>query len=67
MNSKFLGAALMIVLIVVGARLVLQRTAGAPTAVPSFEVDPYWPKDLPNQWMMGQVSGIFVDSHDHAS
>ena len=33
--------------------------------MPKFEVDPYWPKDLPNQWMMGQVSGIFVDSHDH--
>ena len=33
--------------------------------MPKFEVDPYWPKDLPNQWMMGQVAGIFVDSHDH--
>ena len=33
--------------------------------VPKFEPDPYWPKPLPNNWMMGQVAGIFVDSHDH--
>jgi DNA-binding beta-propeller fold protein YncE len=64
MNSKFLGTVLMIVLIVVGARLFL-RNGAAQAGVPKFEVDPSWPKDLPNQWMMGQVSGIFVDSHDH--
>ena len=33
--------------------------------VPRFEPDPYWPKPLPNNWMLGQVAGIFVDSHDH--
>jgi NHL repeat len=33
--------------------------------VPKFEPDPYWPKPLPNNWMLGQASGIFVDSHDH--
>jgi DNA-binding beta-propeller fold protein YncE len=32
--------------------------------VPKFEPDPYWPKPLPNNWMLGQVSGIFVDSRD---
>ena len=33
--------------------------------VPRFEPDPYWPKQLPNNWMLGQVSGIYVDSKDH--
>ena len=33
--------------------------------VPKFEPDPSWPKPLPNNWMLGQVSGIFVDAHDH--
>jgi DNA-binding beta-propeller fold protein YncE len=33
--------------------------------VPRFEPDPYWPKPLPNNWMLGSVGGIFVDSHDH--
>src|SRR6202050_2693572 len=36
-----------------------------PQSVPKFEPDPYWPKQLPNNWMLGQVGGIFVDSHDH--
>ena len=33
--------------------------------VPKFEPDPSWPKQLPNNWMLGQVGGIYVDSHDH--
>ncbi|HTB16797.1 MAG TPA: hypothetical protein VK708_01725, partial [Bryobacteraceae bacterium] len=37
----------------------------AAQSVPKFEPDPYWPKPLPNNWMLGQVGGIFVDSHDH--
>ena len=41
------------------------QSAQSTGGVPKFEVDPYWPKDLPNQWMLGQVAGIFVDSHDH--
>ena len=37
----------------------------AAQSVPKFEPDPFWPKPLPNNWMLGQVGGIFVDSHDH--
>jgi DNA-binding beta-propeller fold protein YncE len=37
----------------------------AQAGVPRFEPDPYWPKPLPNNWMLGQVSGIYVDSHEH--
>jgi hypothetical protein len=33
--------------------------------VPKFEPDPYWPKPLKNNWMLGGNGGIFVDSHDH--
>jgi hypothetical protein len=43
----------------------LQQARGAQPGVPHFEPDPYWPKPLPNNWMLGQVSGIYVDSHDH--
>jgi DNA-binding beta-propeller fold protein YncE len=38
--------------------------ASAP-ALPKFEPDPYWPKHLPNQWLLGQVAGVNVDSRDH--
>jgi hypothetical protein len=33
--------------------------------VPNFEVDPTWPKPLPNQWVLGQVAGVAVDAQDH--
>jgi len=44
---------------------VSKSAAAAKPALPSFQPDPYWPKPLPNNWMLGQVSGIFVDAHDH--
>jgi DNA-binding beta-propeller fold protein YncE len=28
-------------------------------------VDPFWPKELPNNWIMGQVGGMAVDRYDH--
>lgn len=40
------------------------RLAEGVTA-PSFIVDPSWPKTLPNNWRVGQVGGIAVDSHDN--
>ena len=39
--------------------------SAVPQRVLKFEPDPYWPKQLPNNWMLGEVGGIFVDSHDH--
>jgi DNA-binding beta-propeller fold protein YncE len=33
-------------------------------SVPQFQVDPLWPKPLPNNWILGQVSGIAVDRFD---
>jgi hypothetical protein len=30
-----------------------------------YEVDPTWPKPLPENWVTGQVSGVCVDSQDH--
>jgi hypothetical protein len=30
--------------------------------VPTFAVDPSWPKPLPNNWIIGQVGGITTDS-----
>jgi DNA-binding beta-propeller fold protein YncE len=38
--------------------------AAAVTA-PRFEVDPLWPKPLPNHWLMGQTIGVSVDAQDH--
>ena len=32
---------------------------------PMFEVDPLWPKPLPNHWVLGSTIGVDVDSQDH--
>src|SRR5687768_4798622 len=48
------------------AALVMAWTAyAAAQEVPKFEVDPFWPKPLPNNWAIGQVSGVAVDERDH--
>ena len=32
---------------------------------PQFLVDPFWPKPLPNNWIIGQVAGVDVGPLDH--
>ena len=32
---------------------------------PRLKVDPSWPKPLPDNWVIGQIGGIAVDSRDH--
>src|SRR5690349_14228415 len=32
---------------------------------PSFVVDAGWPKTLPNNWIIGDIGGLFVDKRDH--
>ncbi len=30
-----------------------------------FEVDPFWPKRLPNNWILGEVAGVATDASDN--
>ena len=48
-------------------RIVTDRSASAQAerVIPLFEVDPLWPKPLPNRWIMGSVVWVAVDSLDH--
>jgi DNA-binding beta-propeller fold protein YncE len=39
--------------------------AAAAENVPHFQIDPFWPKPLPNNWIVGQVAGVAVDKNDH--
>ena len=34
-------------------------------AIPRFQPEPFWPKPLPGNWILGQVSGIAVDAQDN--
>jgi len=36
-----------------------------PVMAPMFEVDPLWPKPLPNHWLLGSTIGVAVDGRDH--
>jgi DNA-binding beta-propeller fold protein YncE len=48
---------------------VLDKTATAEgrsaVMAPRFEVDPLWPKPLPNHWYIGMSIGVAVDAQDH--
>ena len=46
------------------ASATLPVAVGA-SEIPRFEVDASWPKPLPNNWILGQVGGITVDSQGH--
>jgi len=41
------------------------QAAEGERLAPTFEVDPYWPKPLPNNWVIGSTIGVSVDSRDH--
>ncbi len=43
----------------------LQASADGRAEAPIFEVDPFWPKPLPNNWVLGSAIGVGVDSRDH--
>ena len=69
-RTVVLGASVVALLITLGiAQAVLERTAAAQTKgavqAPRFEVDPLWPKPLPNHWILGSTIGVWVDSDDH--
>ena len=63
------GATFPAVLVALGVGSVVLERKGtvhaASTQAPKFEVDPMWPKPLPNHWVMGNVIGVSVDSQDH--
>ena len=40
-------------------------SADPATTPPQFQVDAAWPRELPNDWILGQVSGISVGPNDH--
>lgn len=66
-NRKlYVGAAFVAVLLALGAGQALLDTAAAQAKqAPRFEVDPYWPKPMPNNWVMGMTIGVGISPDDH--
>ena len=44
---------------------VTAQEGGGTVRAPRFEVDPLWPKPLPNHWLLGSTIGVWVDERDH--
>src|SRR5436309_9219324 len=65
----FIGAALAALIVALGVgQSVLQNKAdaqGRTVQAPMFEVDPLWPKPLPNHWLLGATIGVWVDDQDN--
>ncbi len=69
-RNFYIGAAFLTLLVALGiAQIALEKQADAQAKAavmaPRFEVDPFWPKPLPNQWHIGQTIGVGVDPQDH--
>ena len=69
MSDRIIGLGLTAALIALGAGVgVFSGKAPTPAAgpeAPRFEVDPLWPKPLPNHWRLGSTIGVSVDAQDH--
>jgi DNA-binding beta-propeller fold protein YncE len=70
MRNITIAAAFVGVLVALGLgtfRLDQAASAQARSGVqaPAFEVDPFWPKPLPNHWVLGSAIGVWVDDKDN--
>ena len=52
-------------LVLSGCTPDLTDDANHTVLTPAFEVDPMWPKPLPNHWVLGSAIGVTVDSKDN--
>jgi len=64
-NLVFAGALVTSIIALGVGQAVLQGATRPAVEAPRFEVDPMWPKPLPNHWILGSVIGVGVDSRDH--
>ena len=68
-RNLYTGAAFLAILAALGVvSHVLDKKAvveASGAQAPKFEVEPMWPKPLPNHWVMGNTIGVSVDAKDH--
>ena len=58
-------AGLLMTDVVLQREVAAQTNGGGMVRAPRFEVDPFWPKPLPNHWLLGAAIGVWVDERDH--
>ena len=63
-----IGAILMVAVIALGiGSVMLDRVKAASVMAPRFEVDPLWPKPLPNHWVIGNAIGRYLGERQTAA
>ncbi len=66
-RNLIIGGSLVVAIALLGVgQATLEGVALSQTVrAPIFEIDPFWPKPLPNGWIYGTVIGVTVDAQDH--
>lgn len=68
-RNLYVGAGVVTLAAALGTGSMMLSKHGVAEAAgeqaPKFEVDPFWPKPLPNGWVIGQTIGLAVDSQDN--
>jgi DNA-binding beta-propeller fold protein YncE len=73
-SSSFIAGITAICVLCGGASALAQKPAkrsapptarDVPARAPLFEVDPMWPKPMPNHYILGSAVGVAVDARDH--
>ena len=62
---RVLASVAVAVAVLFPVELALSAQPSERVRAPYFEVDPFWPKPLPNQWVLGSTIGLSVDDRDH--
>jgi DNA-binding beta-propeller fold protein YncE len=65
--DRALGFGLIFAIVAIGALegFFSRPTNAAGKEAPRFEIDPLWPKPLPNHLRLGSTIGVSVDAQDH--
>src|ERR1700739_4308867 len=66
-RNLLIGSAFVATIVVlgVGSSVLGRKAQASGVEAPRFEVDPMWPKPLPNHWLWGNTIGVSVDASDH--
>ncbi len=61
------GFLALIAALALGSKALEKKAAveAATVQAPMFEVDPMWPKPMPNHWVIGMAIGVSVDAQDN--
>jgi DNA-binding beta-propeller fold protein YncE len=68
-RNLLIGTVFLVAIVALGIAFTVFRqrakVEAAGEMAPMFEVDPMWPKPLPNHWVIGMTIGVSADDQDH--